>query len=243
MNVVTRKGTASTYAAIFGLLALAALFASLGTWQLRRAETSRAMLTRFASGTAGDVLASLPHELDDDTRFRRIELSGEYVTQPQFLLDNMLHEGAAGYHVLTALRVPGVQQRVLVNRGWVPAGVDRRVLPDVAVDSGGRTVSARLERLPRPGLRLGEELADDGAATVVLQYPTAAQVARRLGAPVFDYQLLLDERANDGYVRDWRAPGIAPQRHLSYAGQWLTLALCALATAIVMAVRAVRRRP
>jgi cytochrome oxidase assembly protein ShyY1 len=44
-------------------------------------------------------------------------------------------------------------------------------------------------------------------------------------------------------VRDWRPPGIAPERHLSYAGQWLMLALGALAAAMVMAVRALRRRP
>jgi surfeit locus 1 family protein len=241
--VKTNSGTASTYAAIFGLLALAALFTSLGTWQLRRAETSRATLAQFASGTAGAMLASLPLELDADARFRRVELSGEYVAEPQFLLDNMLHEGAAGYHVLTALRVPGVQQRVLVNRGWVPAGVDRSVLPDVAVNAGTRTVPGTLERLPRPGLRLGEQPADRGAAAVVLQYPQAAELARRLGAPVFDYQVLLDRGADDGYVRDWRAPGIAPERHMSYAGQWLALAVGSLAAAIVMAVRTVRRRP
>jgi surfeit locus 1 family protein len=240
--VITRSGTPSTYAAIIGLLALAALFASLGTWQLRRAEATRATLARFASGTAGAVLESLPRELDDDARFRRVALGGEYVPQPQFLLDNMLHEGAPGYQVLTALRVPGSAERVLVNRGWVPAGDDRSVLPDVAVDAGARTVSARLERLPRPGLRLGGQPADRGAATVVLQYPTAAELARRLGAPVFDYQLLLDASAEDGYVRDWRAPGIAPERHWSYAGQWLALALGALAAALGMAVRAARRK-
>jgi surfeit locus 1 family protein len=237
------KSTATTYAAIFGLLALAALFASLGTWQLRRAETSRATLTQFASGTSGDALASLPRVLDEDARFRRIELDGEFVTEPQFLLDNMLHEGAAGYHVLTALRVPGFAERVLVNRGWVPASVDRSVLPDVAVDGRRRPVSGRLERLPRPGLRLGREAPDRGAATVVLQFPTAAELARRLGSPVFDYQLLLDAGAEDGYVRDWRAPGVPPERHLSYAGQWGALGLGALAAAIVMALRTLRRKP
>jgi surfeit locus 1 family protein len=237
-----KSGIASTYVAIFGLLALAALFAALGTWQLRRADVSRATFAEFASGAAGDVLAGLPLELDDGVRFRRVEIRGEYVSEPQFLLDNMLHEGAAGYQVLTALRLPGVPQRVLVNRGWVPAGSDRAVLPDVAVDEGERTVSGRLERLPRPGLRLGEEPADRGEATVVLQYPTAAQLARRLRSPVFDYELLLDASSDDGYVRDWRAPGLAPERHLSYAGQWLALGLGALAAAIVMAVKVVRRK-
>ncbi|HVJ29796.1 MAG TPA: SURF1 family protein, partial [Gammaproteobacteria bacterium] len=222
-------------------LSLAALFASLGSWQLGRAETSRATLAQFASGVDDDLLASLPRALDDELRFRRVEIDGGYVAQPQFLLDNMLHEGAAGYHVLTALRVAGTNERVLVNRGWVPAG-DRAVLPDVGVDARARTVSGRLERLPRPGLRLGEQVLDRGDAVVVLEYPTAKELAQRLGAPVFDYELLLDATADDGYVRDWKAPGMAPERHLAYAGQWWALSLGALAAAIVIAVRVVRRR-
>jgi surfeit locus 1 family protein len=241
--VITKSGRASTYLAVFGLLALAVLFASLGTWQLRRAETSRATLAQFATGAEEGVLARLPTELDDDVRFHRVELDGEYVAEPQFLLDNMLHEGAAGYHVLTALRVSGVREHVLVNRGWVPVGGDRTVLPDVAVGAGTRTVTGRLERLPRPGMRLGEEAGDRGEAAVVLQYPTGTELARRLRAPVFDYQVLLDPDADDGYVREWRAPGVAPERHLSYAGQWLALGLGALAAAVVMGVRSLRRKP
>ena len=237
-----KNGSASTYFAIVGLLALAALFAALGVWQIRRAESSRATFAEFASGAADEALASLPRELDDGVRFRRIEIQGEYVNEPQFLLDNMLNEGAVGYQVLTALRVPGAEARVLVNRGWVPAGRDRAQLPDVAVDERTRTVTGRLEHLPRPGFRLGEQAADHGEATAVLQYPTAAQLAQRLGAPVFDYELLLDPGAADGYVRDWRAPGLAPERHLSYAGQWLAFGLGALAAAIVMAVRMARRK-
>ena len=234
-----KAGSARTLAAVLGLLALAALFAWLGAWQLTRAETSRAALAQFASGAEDRALASLPLELADELRFRRVEIDGEYVAERQFLLDNMLHEGAAGYQVLTALRVPGTDERVLVNRGWVPAG-ERTVLPDVAVGRGARTVTGRLEHLPRPGMRLGEQAADHGDAVVVLQYPTAAELAQRLGAPVFDYEVLLDPIAEDGYVRDWKAPGMAPERHLAYAGQWLALCLGALATAIVIAVRAVR---
>ena len=235
-----KSGSASTYVAIFGLLALAALFAGLGAWQLRRAGESRATIAEFESG-AGEVLAGLPPKLDDDVRFRRVEVDGAYIGEPQFLLDNMLHEGAVGFEVLTALRVTGVERRVLVNRGWVPAGRDRASLPDVAIDERARTVSGRLERLPRPALRLGEEPVDHGEATVVLLYPTAEQLARRLGSPVFDYQLLLDPGSDDGYVRDWRAPTLSPERHLSYAGQWLALGLGAFAAAIVMAVKAMRR--
>ncbi len=112
----------------------------------------------------------------------------------------MLHDGVAGYHVLTALRVAGRRERVLVNRGWVPVGGDRRVLPEVAVGGESRAVSGRLERLPRPGMRLGASSEDGerGEGVFVLQYPTATELARRLGEPVYDYELLLDAAAPDG---------------------------------------------
>lgn len=147
------------YVAVIGLLALGALFACLGAWQLARADVSRATLAAFEAGAAEPVRAALPRSLDEERRFERVQVRGEYELEPQFLLDNMLHDGVAGYHVLSALRVHGLRERVLVNRGWVPVGADRRVLPEVAVSPGERTVVGRLERLPRPGIRLGEDSA------------------------------------------------------------------------------------
>ena len=239
--MITKSSTASTYVAIVGLLVFGALFASLGAWQVRRADESRATLAQFAGGAAETALAALPASLDDTTRFRRVELEGDYVVARQFLLDNMLHDGVAGYHVLTPLRMPRSEQRVLVNRGWVPTG-DRRVLPDVGVDARPRTISGRLERLPRPGLRLGAGGGTEGPV-VVLQYPTAEALALRLGEPVFDFQVLLDADAPDGYVRDWQAPTLGPDRHVAYAGQWFALAVGSVAASIVIGVRTARRKP
>lgn len=231
-----------TYVAIVGLFALALLFASLGTWQLRRAELNRATRAQFASGAA-DNTVDLPRELDDDLRFRRVQVRGELVAAPQFLLDNMLHDGVAGYHVLTALRVAGGSEHVLVNRGWVPAGGDRRILPDLGVDTATRTVAGRLERLPRPGMRLGT--TDGGAAAapvVVLQYPTAVELERLLERPVYDFELLLDAAEPDGFVREWQAPGVPPERNVAYAGQWFLLSVGALAAAVVMTFGVMRRK-
>lgn len=243
--MTTRTGTARAFAGVAGLAAIGVLCAAAGVWQLERAAASEAALAQFSSGGAESVLERPPAELDEEARFRRLEVRGAYVGEPQFLLDNMLHDGAAGYHVLTALRLPGVRERLLVNRGWVATGEDRRVLPEIGVGGEPRTVSGRLERLPRPGLRLGEAGGEAGSAApvVVLQYPTAAELARLLGEPVFDYQLLLDAAAADGFVRDWRAPVLSPGRHLGYAGQWAVFSAGAFAAALVLAVRTLRRRP
>jgi surfeit locus 1 family protein len=239
-----KAGAARTYVAIVGLLALGVVFASLGQWQLRRADLSRVTRAQFESGAHEAAVAPLPASLTEADRFRHVEVRGEYRPQPQFLLDNMLHNGVAGYQVLTPLRLTGRREHVLVNRGWVPAGGDRRVLPEVAVGVEPRTVAGRLERLPRPGLRLGTstDRGERDQELVVVQYPTASELMDRLGEPLYDYELLLDPAMADGYVREWQPPGIAPERHLAYAGQWLALAIGAVASGLVMAYRTARRK-
>jgi surfeit locus 1 family protein len=234
-----------TSLALLGLVSLAAVFAYLGAWQLERADESRDIAARFAAGAEAAPLASPPSVVGEGERFRRLIVHGSYVAAPQFLLDNMLHDGTAGYQVLTPLKVDGASRWLLVNRGWVPVGLDRGILPQVEIGTAPRTVTGRIERLPRPGLALGGPTAAAAAAAApvaVVEYPTAEELAEKAGEPLFDYELLLDPDEPDGYVRDWRAPGLGPERHWAYAGQWLLFSAGAAVAAVAMAFRAARRR-
>jgi cytochrome oxidase assembly protein ShyY1 len=55
-----------------------------------------------------------------------------------------------------------------------------------------------------------------------------AQLTTALGEPLSPRILLLDPAAPFGYVRAWRAPGLPPLRHFSYAVQWWSFALLTL---------------
>jgi surfeit locus 1 family protein len=236
--VSERALSARTAVAIAGLALLGALFAALGQWQLRRAGETRAVGAHFTAAAAEPVLERAPDAATDELRFRRVRVRGSYVAEHQFLLDNRVRDGVAGYEVLTPLKLADDHRRLLVNRGWVRADLDRRVLPDVGVDGAAREIGGRIERLPRPGLRLGEGPADAASGPVaVVVYPTSQELGALLGEPLLDYQLLLDAAAPDGYVRDWRAPGLAVERHLAYAGQWLLLALASLGAAIAIVLK------
>jgi surfeit locus 1 family protein len=221
---------------IAGLLALAGACGWLCSWQLRRAAESREISARFAAAGEASALDTAPDELTEDLRFERVALTGRYVPEPQVLLDGRVHDDAAGYEVLTALELPD-GRNVLVDRGWIRADPDRRVLPDVTVEGNTREVRGRLERLPRPGLKLGESrvLAPSDSPVIVALYPTSADIGRWLHAPVQDYALLLDADADDGFVRDWQAPVMSPERHLAYAGQWLVFGLGSIAAAVAVA--------
>jgi surfeit locus 1 family protein len=234
--VSTRARLVRNVVAVGGLLALAGACWWLAGWQLRRAAESRDVSARFAAAGEAAARDAAPDALTEDQRFQRVALEGRYMVATQVLLDDRLHEGAAGYEVLTALELAD-GRNVLVNRGWIRADADRRVLPDVSVDGDQREVAGRLERLPRPGLKLGSSRgsAPTGAPVIVALYPTAADIGRWLHSPVLDYELLLDPDANDGYVRDWQAPVMSPERHLAYAGQWLVFGLGSIAAAVAVA--------
>ena len=202
------------------------------------ARTRRARsAAQFAAAADAPALERAPDAVADELRFRRLRVRGSYLPAHQFLLDNRIRDGVAGYEVLTPLALADDHRRLLVNRGWVPADPDRRVLPDVARRRGARARSAAGSsacRGPECGSAHGPANASAAAAPLaVVVYPTSQELGALLGEPLLDYELLLDDAAPDGFVRDWRAPGLAIERHLAYAGQWFLLALGAFGAGVV----------
>ena len=228
---------------LVALFALAmALFVSLGTWQLWRAEQRAASYDTFS---AADELSALQVPIEAEQfaqhRYRWLELRGQYVSSMQILLDSMTHEGRAGYHVLTPLRSSGRESWVLVNRGWVPADPDRRRLPEVDVDETVREVRGRIDALPRPGLTFASSNEPPADWPLVALFPTFEALEERLGQPVRPYQLLLSPAADDGFVRDWRPRAMTPERHVGYAIQWFSFAGVLAVMGAVLGLRTRRR--
>lgn len=225
--------------AVVLLVVVAAVCGRLGLWQLHRAAESRGIERDFAAAAAAPPLESLPAEAGNDVRFRRVELEGRYVPDRQFLIDNVVEDGQAGYYVLTPFAPADSDRWVIVDRGWVPASPDRSLLPRVPVDGAKRGIAGRLAPLPAPGLRLGSappENANDPLP--VLSYPTMADLEQLLGKRLYGFQVQLDPGRPDGFKRAWRAPVVmTPARHLSYVGQWWAFGALALGIAAVLAAR------
>ena len=217
------------------LLVLLAVCISAGIWQLGRAGEKYDLRAAFA---AGSIVIVLKEPIDDadvqEYRFRMVELSGSYDPHHQILLDNIIAEGRNGYQVLTPFNTGG--QTILVNRGWLAADADRTVLPVIDIDDNPRTITARLNRLPVPGIRLDAAAADSDWPKRLL-YPTRDQIVAALGTQVPDYQLLLNADQADGYLRDWKAVEVGPKKHYGYAFQWFSFAVLALIFYVILNVR------
>ena len=226
------------------LATLAAICASLGLWQFGRAGQSRAAAERFESALALPAARLRTADAADDLlRYRKVEVTGRYVPERQVLIDNIVHRGTAGYYVLTPFEPADRGPWLLVNRGWVAADPARTILPDVYVDGADRRISGVLDRLPAPGLRMGDAVAGDGdAAVVVMSFPTIGALEELLRRRLYGYQLRLDPEEPDGFEREIAPPGLPPERHLGYAVQWWLFGTIAGGAALVIAVRTLRRR-
>ncbi len=128
------------------VLVVAVVFVSLGFWQLRRLEEKRTINavgeSRFEAGPTplDDLLGSVGDDLDS-LEYRRTTASGEFLPEHEVLIRSQVHQGHAGFHVITPLLV-GEGRAILVDRGWVPLVLDQvpvteALPPEGIVDVGG----------------------------------------------------------------------------------------------------------
>ena len=208
------------------LVLLLTLFFAAGFWQLERAAEKRGVLQRYDAAIGDEAITELVADADAAAmRFRRVQLQGRYVPERQVLLENMTDGGRNGYQVLTLFSSGG--RHVLINRGWLPADADRSKLPYISVGDAERTVIARINDYPAPGLRLDGPAGEGTDWPRRMLFPTAIQLEQALGVELPAYQLQLTAAEPDGYLREWRAVASGPEKHLGYAFQWFSFAALA----------------
>ncbi len=218
----------ATSATLVGL----GLLCSLGFWQLDRAEQKRALRATYEERSTLPPLSlnRVREERSQDELMagRAMQARGVYDGAFQILLDNQVVAGAVGYLVYTPFRLEHEEVWVLVNRGWVAAGPDRRVVPNVAMGTPGVVVTLRGQARPAPavGFVLGNPVLEPLApGTYRIPVIDLARLSEQSGRHLLPYVLELDPAAPDGFMRQWRAPGAGEARHLGYAFQWFALAV------------------
>ena len=212
---------------------VAAVCIRLGFWQLSRLGERRAANALVASRL--DSAAVGPERLPADTmrsRFRRVELQGEYDFAHELVLAGRTHDGSPGINFLTPLRLPGRDTAIIVNRGWVYA-------PDA--------MTVELPRWREAGpVRVGgfvNTYHDASADAAIEDRPRTLKrfdydaIAAALPYPVADYYVVATSPAvgsRDSVPVRLEAPPLDEGPHLSYAIQWFAFAVIGLAGAGVV---------
>jgi surfeit locus 1 family protein len=226
----------------FALVAIAG-FASLGVWQLGRADMKRGMLAEAQRALSARV-AQPAGVIGDAARadaYDWVEVQGRFVDAPAVLLDNQQHDGRVGVRAYRAFQTEA-GQRLLVDLGWIALPLDR-TLPQVPRNDAPRALRGLLLPPPGAGLRLGEPQPQADGSVLAMRIEPAA-LARALRVQALAPRVLRPEpEPGFGYQRDFDIlPNtLPPEKHLGYAVQWFALAAAVLATAVLLTVRRRRR--
>ncbi len=222
-SFLTRRQFRPTLWPTLGLIVLVAATLSLGNWQRQRAGQKEALQAQYdVAAREPPMQLALVRTASDAARWRfhLVRASGEFDARAQVLIDNKVHAGQPGYHVVTPLKLTDGNY-VLVDRGWIRAGPRRAELPQVPPPTGSVTVEGRLDLPPQHYLELGA----DNATGPVRQNLDIARLATASGLPLLPYIVEQTGESPDGLVRDWAVPDFGIEQHRSYMLQWYSLGL------------------
>ncbi len=206
---------------IFAVLSFA-LFVALGRWQLERAEYKRDIESRYLQRLGEPYRPiGLDAEPDRELIYRKVLLDGRYRMDRVLLVDNKLHRGQAGYHVLVPFELAGRETAVLVNRGWVAAGYDRSLLPALHAPLVDDQVKGIVTIPSSEGYRMGE-VQLTGHWPQVIPYVDMARLQLGLDLQLLPYVIWLGEDVRDVYERDWQPVWSPPEKSEAYAVQWFS---------------------
>jgi surfeit locus 1 family protein len=215
-----RRTALPTLAAVVAI----AVFVAAGNWQGRRMAQKEALRAQFDAAQKAPAMPLPPVAAQgswSDWRYRIVSVDGEYDAARQILIDNRVHAGRAGYHVVTPLRMPD-GRAILVNRGWIAPGATRAALPVAPPPAGRVEVTGRLN-LPAAGY---VELQAGAPAGPVWQNLDPARFSTATGLAVLP--AIIEEAPGgaptSGLVRDWPLPDFGIDRHWIYQMQWYAFA-------------------
>ncbi len=224
-------------------LALLPVLVLLGVWQLGRAAEKQNMREDFerrinTAPVALDVASWKSMTRAKDPRrlgYTRVIFRGFFAGERQYLLDNRVHNGVAGFEVLTPFELEDGNLKVLVNRGWMPLPERRDRLPELPTPGGSVEIRGMidLEREPLP--LLGASGYEQTDWPKIVQRIELEQMASQLDSTLIPVVVLLDGGAPGGFVREWKAHyGFPPSHHQGYALQWFSLAVALLVLYVVV---------
>lgn len=211
------------------------IFISLGCWQLSRAREKSDMLQQFHLRTQAAPVTAKDLEMPNDWRFYQVKLEGKFDDQHTILLDNKIFNGKVGYEVYTPFNAKGMNQIVLVDRGFIPVGVSRELLPAVPKAAKGTVTIHGIIATPPLYVAFGQ-MSENGKVQWPLrvEYIHLPQISNLLNEKVYPYVVSLYPASSSALQVKWNIMTVDPNKHKGYAVQWFALALTLLIISVIL---------
>ena len=209
------------------MVAVVSLTVALGNWQRHRAAEKSAQADQQAAAAQQPPFELSGGETDvAKLRYRRVRATGEYDSAHALLIDNKVHAGRAGFHVVVPFKIAGSTRHVLVDRGWIAQGPRRSELPSVPSPPGVVAVEGRANVPPQRYLELGKDAQQNN----VWQNLDVERIAQATQLALLPFVIEQTDPVSppDALIRDWPQADSGTMQHISYMMQWYSLAALAV---------------
>ena len=235
MKIADREFRPAVWSILLTLCGMV-IFCGLGLWQLERAAYKQSIQVKFSERLAAGYQRFEPSDVLDDLTYRRFLFEGRFNNRHHFLLDNQVHEGQAGYHVLTPFELSDGEAIVLVNRGWSPWQASRDDVPAIQAAKVDGQVKG-IAHLPQASIfRLGEiNLGQQWPQ--LIPYLDIEALREQYSPRLLPMVLWLAPEQPGHYQRDWQPVWLPPEKSRAYAVQWFSFAAVALLLFLILNLR------
>ena len=207
----------------------------LGLWQIDRANEKaylyHALNERISKNPIQfEVIKSNPVD------FTKIIITGTYISNKQFLLDNKIFNKKAGYEVISPMLFD--DQIVLINRGWV-SNNNRQSLPNIDIRNVDSQATGYIYKY-KDFYQLSEDFYKNDWP-LLIQNIEIDKIKQMFGYEVFPYVLIMSEDQENSYNIQTIYKKNSDLKHYMYAGQWFLFAFIGIIFMIILLRKDLKR--
>ena len=204
-------------------IAMVTLTYSLGQWQLSRAQYKDNLQQKIAErqNMAAISYKQIPYE-ESERVFLPVRFEGHYDSGHSILLDNRIVDRVVGYEVFTPFTMVN-NITILVNRGFIPLGKSRQVLPEFETPDNKVVIEGLMEKPPSKVLVLSENPHQNIQWPAVMQYIDIGELETKLNTQLMSMVVRLAENGSGGLKYHQPVMTLNSAKNNGYAFQWFAM--------------------
>ncbi len=219
---------------------LVVLFTRLGFWQLERSAEKSKLLqaNQLMSEKSAIELTTQNYSWLSD--YQPVQIEAKSINTMVVYMANESLSGQDGYHIYSAVEIPGIQKIVWINRGWVKALPDRRYLPEIEPVPSTWRIKGQAYYSKGEPLLFEKALIQISENQWLIQgrdYNLLSSILRERKNDALPYIIRLSPDAEYGFERQWEVVSMSPEKHTAYAVQWFALAIALVIVFFVVALK------
>lgn len=199
----------------------------LGFWQLSRAEEKQVWqqeITQRQQQLPLNItqLTQLINTQDTNLSGYRLNVTATPILQKLIMLDNQIYQGKVGYLVFQPLAVKGTESWILLELGFIEAGLSRNQLPQVLELINEQQFNGRVyQKQLNP---FSHELNPEHGWPKRIQNLNIKQLENQLNHSLLNVVLQPEQALASNLPHPWQPIPMPAKKHQGYALQWFSLA-------------------